>query len=75
MAGQKGTPSLAEFAATQPNPRTQKWADTLPEDIKEQISAAEGVSSRVIAEWLQSLGYAEATYAKIDGFRRDRRRP
>jgi hypothetical protein len=68
-------PSLAEFAAAQPNPRNQKWADTLPEDIKDQINAAEGVSSRVIAEWLQALGYAEATYAKIDGFRRDRRRP
>lgn len=72
MAAEKGT-SLAEFAAAQVNGRSKKWADDLPDDIKAQILSADGVPSRVVAEWLKSLGYAEATYAKVDGFRRDRR--
>lgn len=73
MAGTPKPPSLTEFAATQPDPRSRKWADSLPEDIKDQIVGAKGVSSRVIAEWLVSLGYTEASYAKVDGFRRDNR--
>jgi hypothetical protein len=46
----EGKPSLAEFAASQVDPRHKKWADDLPDDIKAQILAADGVPSRVIAE-------------------------
>lgn len=71
----EGMPSLAEFAAAQVSGRSRKWCDDLPDDVKAQILSADGVPSRVIAEWLKTLGYADATYAKVDGFRRDRARP
>lgn len=71
---QKGTPSLSSFVAENLQSRSRRWCDDLPDDIKEQIQSAPEVSSRLIVEWLVSIGYTEATYAKVDGFRRDRAR-
>lgn len=71
---QKGTQSLSSFAAERLQNRSRRWCDDLPDDIKEQIQSAPDVSSRTIVDWLVSIGYTEATYAKVDGFRRDRAR-
>jgi hypothetical protein len=71
MAASKG-PSLAEFAASIPDPRKVKWCDSLPEDIKAQLIATE-CSANVAARWLRSLGYEEATQQKVSSWLRANR--
>jgi hypothetical protein len=75
MAASKGTPSLAEFAASVPDPRKCKWVDTLPEDVRAQLLATD-CSANVAAMWLHALGYEEATQQKVANWlraNRDRR--
>jgi len=67
--------SLRHFAEA--NPTTsgyRSWCDKLPEDIQRQILDTNDVSSQQIVAWLRSIGYADATYAKVDNFRRTRGR-
>jgi len=67
--------SLRQFADA--NPTTtgyRSWCDKLPEDIQRQILDTTDVSSQQIVAWLRSLGWEDATYSKVDNFRRTRGR-
>lgn len=68
----KDQPTLDEFAAAQPDPRKNAWSDTLPEDIRQQITDSTA-SSLTVVKWLHSIGYPEATYSKVDHWRRQAR--
>lgn len=72
MAAPKGAPSLAEFAASVPDPRKVKWCDTLPEDVRQQLLATD-CSANVAAKWLNALGYPEATPQKVANWLRANR--
>ena len=62
--------SLAEFADSYRRPSTM-WAETeLPDDVKEQILSMGHVGSRKVVHWLHKIGFADATEAKIEHFRR-----
>ncbi len=62
--------TLDEFARTWSRPTTM-WAETaLPDDVKEQILDMQHVGCRKVVRWLHSLGFEDATDAKIEHFRR-----
>lgn len=69
--------SLGEFVAANPkHSGYASWCDTLPEDIQRQILDTPNASANQIVEWLRSLGHTEATYSRVDGWRRrNGRRP
>ena len=69
--------SLEEFAAQNPHRSGYRsWMETLPADVLEQIEDSGDISSNQIVAWLKSLGYSDATYSKVDHWRRARgRRP
>lgn len=65
-------PALVDFAKA--NKRRHKcWADSLPDDVKAQITANIDVSVVVVVKWLHELGYSEASVGKIDVWRRRHR--
>lgn len=66
-------PDLTAYAAAQKR-RTgpRAYCDTLPDDIQEQILRSEHVTTTVVCRWLRSLGYEDATVAKISHWRRTR---
>ena len=64
--------SLDDYAAKHGGRKSKSWCDDLPDDLKVQIVAS-NASSSVIVRWLQSLGFHEASYGKIDGWRRSQR--
>jgi hypothetical protein len=70
-------PSLEEFAKANPTKSGYRsWMDTLPDDVLEQVDQAGDISSRQIVAWLRSIGFDQATYSKVDHWRRSRgRRP
>jgi len=51
------------------------WALSLPDDVQlELVSSRAGVRTKV--DWLVSIGFAEATHSKVEGFvRHARSRP
>lgn len=62
---------LDEFVAANPKVTGYKsWCDQLPDDIKAQILAAPDASATQILEWLHSIGFPDATYSRVDGWRR-----
>jgi hypothetical protein len=65
-------PSLDEFARQHGGRRAKSWCDDLPDDVKAQIVASDA-STALIVRWLMSLGHAEASYGKVDGWRRTQR--
>ena len=61
--------SLEEFANTWSRPTTA-WCETaLPDDVKEQILSMNHVGVRKVVRWLHSLGFDDATDAKVEHFR------
>ena len=68
------TTSLEEWLAANPGdgPGVGAWVDTLPEDIQQQI-ATSTVSVQRLVKWLRAIGYEDATYAKVDRWRREHR--
>ena len=62
--------SLAEFTAIRSQPASAAWGNSLPDEIKKQILASTNAGDRMVAQWLHSLGYKEATDSKIAYFRR-----
>lgn len=62
---------LDDFVAANPKKTGYKsWCDQLPDDIKAQILAAPDASATQILEWLHSIGFSDATYSRVDGWRR-----
>jgi len=47
-------------------------ADTLPEEIRQEILTNPGVGARQICRWLHAQGHLEATESKIEHFRHTR---
>jgi hypothetical protein len=64
-------PTLAEFAKDNVR-RVASWGDGLPEDVKAQVVEIDCSTATCVA-WLKSIGYAEATTSKVDGWRRRER--
>ena len=63
MSDADGAVSLAEFTATKRNAGGERWSDKLPENIKAQIMAS-NAGAKVIADWLNQIGYKDATAGK-----------
>ena len=68
------TPSLDSWLADNPDggPGVVAWVDTLPADIRQQI-ADSTVSVQRLVRWLRAIGYDNATYSKVDNWRRANR--
>ena len=61
--------SLADFAAKRGAHHGRgKWMDTLPVEVLAEVKSGSdsGLSGNVIAAWLKSIGYPEASGAKVD---------
>ena len=65
--------SLGEFARENGRRKAKSWCDDLPDDVKAQIVASDGIPTSVIVRWLHSLSYLDASYGKIDNWRRAQR--
>ena len=65
-------PTLAEFAGAYGGRRTVKWCDSLPDEVKQEMLESDA-STQIVVKWLQALGYDEASYGKVDGWRRGQR--
>tara|TARA_R110002020_G_scaffold102878_2_gene241170 strand:- start:647 stop:853 length:207 start_codon:yes stop_codon:yes gene_type:complete len=63
---------LDEFVESEDN-RRQRWVDTLPQEIQDQILDS-SVGAAQITRWLINLGYSDATQRKIDPLIEQRRR-
>lgn len=62
---------LDEFVKTNPTRSGYKsWCDALPDDIKQQILDSPDASVTQIVAWLRSIGYADVTHSRVDGWRR-----
>jgi len=64
--------SLEEFAAKNGGRKAKCWCDDLPDDVKAQIVASDASTSTIV-RWLHSLSWTEASYGKVDGWRRAQR--
>lgn len=65
-------PSLEEFAKDNGGRQARRWCDDLPDDVKAQILSSDA-STAVVVRWLLSLGHDEASYGKVDTWRRSER--
>ena len=65
------TASLDAFASELAAERNKAYWYTLPEDLREVIVASPH-ATHTIVKWLQANGYPEATYSKIDHYRRSK---
>jgi hypothetical protein len=75
MQASDGSLTLTEFAQTHAAGRThRRWVDQLPDELVTQIVGSETPPSVVIA-WLESLGYENATPAKVKPLIVQRNRP
>ena len=62
---------LDDFVAANPKVSGYRsWCDALPDDVRAQILAAPDASATQIVEWLRSIGYPDASYSRVDGWRR-----
>lgn len=62
MARTRTAPTLAEFAATQANPKAKCPVCALPDAHREQVEAGHGqIAATVVERWLEGLGHASAT--------------
>jgi hypothetical protein len=64
--------SLDEFARQHGGRKAKCWCDDLPDDVKAQIVASDASTSTIV-RWLHSLSWTEASYGKVDGWRRSQR--
>ncbi len=60
-----GAVSLAEFASSRRNASSKRWCDGLPAEIVDEIMAS-NAGSKVVSDWLKTLGFDEATPAKCN---------
>ena len=73
MAGDR-RPSLDEFAANQQPPARVAFWHGLPEELRAEVLESSAPST-VVVDWLIELGWTDATFGKVDPYRRrDRRR-
>jgi len=56
--------SLDDFARESGRRRMPRWVDSLPDDVRAQIVASDA-SATVVTRWLHSLGFDEATAARV----------
>ena len=62
-------PSLDEFAAARkPVGKTAFWW-SLPDEIREEIITS-GAASETVVLWLHELGWTDASFGKVDPYRR-----
>ena len=64
--------NLDEFAESEDN-RRERWVDTLPKEIQDQILNS-SIGPAQITRWLINIGYTDATQRKIDPLIEQRRR-
>ena len=65
--------SLEEFAEGRRPPTQRAWWFTLPEAVRNEIVDS-SASSELVVVWLrEELGYADASFGKVDPFRRKAR--
>ena len=64
--------SLVEFVEQHGGRPKTAWADTLPEEIRQEILSNPGVGARQVCRWLHAQGHLEATESKIEHFRHTR---
>jgi hypothetical protein len=73
MAGDR-RPSLDEYAAQQQRPARVAFWNTLPDELRAEVLGSSAPTT-VVVDWLIELGWTDATFGKIDPYRRrDRRR-
>jgi len=73
MAGDR-RPSLDEFAAQQQRQARVAFWHQLPEELRAEVLESSAPTS-VVVDWLIELGWTDATFGRIDPYRRrDRRR-
>jgi len=65
--------SLDAFAEEIKSGRTTAWWYTLPEDLRQVITDSPH-ATHTIVKWLQANGYPEATYSKVEHYRRSSKR-
>jgi len=68
------TPNLDDWLGENPETRTGvvPFVDTLPSEIRDQLHQSDASTQRLV-KWLRAIGYSEATYAKLDRWRRSHR--
>ena len=67
------TASLDAYADSVRSQRATAYWYTLPEDVREVIVASPH-ATHTIVRWLQANGYPDATYSKIEHYRRTGKR-
>lgn len=67
-------PDLDTWLEQNPDAKTGTVAfvDTLPETIQQQLQQSDASTQRLV-RWLRAIGYSDATYAKVDRWRRQHR--
>ena len=72
MEGDVVVSDLTDFA-TESKMKSDTWVEsTVPAEIRKQILEHPEHGSRMVARWLRSLGYHEATDGKVAYFRNRR---
>ncbi|MFM7062635.1 MAG: hypothetical protein ACKO04_03960 [Actinomycetes bacterium] len=66
-------PSLDEFAEQRHPARRYAWWWRLPEQVREELVES-SAPTEVCVLWLQESGWPDATFGKVDPFRRKARR-
>lgn len=65
---------LTDFAEGEARMKSIAWVEsTVPAEIQNQILDHPEYGNRMVARWLKSLGYSEATDGKVAYFRERRR--
>lgn len=69
-------PSLSDFAAGRERATRRAYLDTLPDEIQTQVAASHDlqIPATVVAEWLNELGYDQATWTMVCRWRREQSR-
>lgn len=68
--------TLSDFAQTYQGRATRKaWFENLPQEVQDQLVAGwdKGLGGTVLLDWLKSIGYADATAGRVDGWLREHR--
>ena len=68
------TASLDAYADSVRAERATAYWYTLPEEVRATIEAS-GHATHTIVRWLHTIGYEDATYSKIEHYRKATRKP
>jgi len=72
VAGDVAVSNLTDFV-TESRTKSDTWVEsTVPSEVRQQILDHPEHGSRMVARWLRSLGYSEATDGKVAYFRNRR---